>query len=51
MAMTNGHQLLQSRPLRVSAAETQLRDEIWLVHPRLNGHPSGNRWERDAPAW
>jgi pyruvate,water dikinase len=41
-----GIKLLQARPLHVSEpqAETQLRDEIWLAHPRLNGHPSGIGW-------
>ncbi len=41
-----GIKLLQARPLRVGKpqAETQLRDEIWLAHPRLNGHPSGIGW-------
>jgi pyruvate,water dikinase len=41
-----GIKLLQARPLHVAApqAETQLRDEIWLQHPRLEGHPSGIGW-------
>ena len=41
-----GIKLLQARPLHVDEpqAETQLRDEIWLRHPRLNGHPSGIGW-------
>src|SRR6266571_4090601 len=41
-----GIKLLQARPLNVGEpqAETQLRDEIWLAHPRLNGHPSGIGW-------
>src|SRR2546427_4878240 len=41
-----GIKLLQARPLHVGEprAETQLRDEIWLAHPRLNGHPSGIGW-------
>jgi pyruvate,water dikinase len=37
-----GLKLLQARPLRV--AEPQVPDEIWLGHPRLNGHPSGIGW-------
>src|SRR2546428_8060566 len=41
-----GIKLLQARPLHVGEpqAETQLRDQIWLAHPRLNGHPSGIGW-------
>jgi pyruvate, water dikinase len=34
--------LLQARPLRV--AEPRVPDEIWLQHPRLDGHPSGIGW-------
>jgi len=37
-----GIKLLQARPLRVG--EPQTPDEIWLAHPRLNGHPSGIGW-------
>ena len=37
-----GIKLLQARPLRVAAA--RVPDEIWLRHPRLNGHPSGIGW-------
>lgn len=38
-----GFKLLQARPLHVeSPLETkELADEIWLQHPRLNGHPAG----------
>jgi pyruvate,water dikinase len=32
-----GFKLLQARPLHTQAAEVP--DEIWLKHPRLNGHP------------
>ena len=41
-----GIKLLQARPLHLGEpqAETQLRDEIWLAHPRLNGHPCGVGW-------
>jgi pyruvate,water dikinase len=41
-----GIKLLQARPLHVGEpqAQTQLRDEIWLARPRLNGHPSGIGW-------
>jgi pyruvate, water dikinase len=38
----SGIKLLQARPLRV--AEPHVPDEIWLQHPRLNGHPSGIGW-------
>jgi pyruvate,water dikinase len=37
-----GIQLLQARPLRV--AEARVPDDIWLQHPRLDGHPSGIGW-------
>jgi pyruvate,water dikinase len=37
-----GIKLLQARPLHVG--EPQVPDEIWLRHPRLNGHPSGIGW-------
>src|SRR5262249_54943334 len=38
-----GFKLLQARPLHVDSAleSTELADEIWLHHPRLNGHPAG----------
>jgi len=41
-----GIKLLQARPLRVAeaTAETKLRDEIWLQHPKLDGQPSGIGW-------
>jgi pyruvate,water dikinase len=38
----SGIKLLQARPLHV--AEAQVPDDIWLQHPRLNGHPSGIGW-------
>ncbi|HEY7674290.1 MAG TPA: PEP/pyruvate-binding domain-containing protein [Burkholderiales bacterium] len=34
-----GIKLLQARPLHL--AEAAVPDELWLQHPRLNGHPSG----------
>jgi pyruvate,water dikinase len=34
--------LLQARPLHLQPA--QVPDEIWLQHPRLNGHPAGVGW-------
>lgn len=37
-----GFKLLQARPLQV--AEATVPDEIWLRHPRLNGHPAGVGW-------
>jgi len=37
-----GIKLLQARPLHVG--EPRVPDEIWLAHPRLNGHPSGIGW-------
>jgi pyruvate,water dikinase len=37
-----GIKLLQARPLRV--AEARVPDEIWLQHPKLDGHPSGIGW-------
>jgi len=37
-----GIKLLQARPLQVGPA--QVPDEIWLKHPRLNGHPAGIGW-------
>ena len=41
-----GIKLLQARPLRVAkaTAETKLRDDIWLQHPKLDGQPSGIGW-------
>lgn len=38
----SGVKLLQARPLHVGTA--RVPDEIWLEHPRLNGHPSGAGW-------
>jgi pyruvate,water dikinase len=37
-----GFKLLQARPLLVEPAHVP--DEIWLQHPRLNGHPAGVGW-------
>ena len=37
-----GFKLLQARPLHV--APIQVPDEIWLQHPKLNGHPAGIGW-------
>jgi pyruvate,water dikinase len=37
-----GIKLLQARPLAV--APPQVPDEIWLNHPRLQGHPAGIGW-------
>jgi pyruvate,water dikinase len=37
-----GIKLLQARPLRV--ADPRVPDDIWLQHPRLDGHPSGIGW-------
>jgi pyruvate,water dikinase len=38
----DGFKLLQARPLHMQAAHVP--DEIWLQHPRLNGHPAGVGW-------
>ncbi len=38
----DGFKLLQARPLHLEAA--YVPDEIWLQHPRLNGHPAGVGW-------
>ncbi len=38
----DGFKLLQSRPLHVEAPIVP--DQIWLQHPRLNGHPAGIGW-------
>jgi len=49
-ADARGVVLLQARPLTVTGlsaqarVETKMRDEIWLQHPRLTGHPSGIGW-------
>jgi pyruvate,water dikinase len=44
----SGFKLLQARPLpcpRPHAGEVEVvPDEIWLKHPRLNGHPAGIGW-------
>jgi pyruvate,water dikinase len=37
-----GFKLLQGRPLHMQPAIVP--DEIWLQHPRLNGHPAGVGW-------
>ncbi len=37
-----GIKLLQARPLHMAAPHVP--DEIWLQHPRLNGHPAGVGW-------
>ena len=37
-----GFKLLQARPLHMQAAEAP--DDVWLHHPRLNGHPAGVGW-------
>ena len=37
-----GFRLLQARPLHLQAA--YVPDDIWLQHPRLNGHPAGVGW-------
>ncbi len=37
-----GFKLLQARPLHLEPAP--VRDEIWLRHPGLNGHPAGVGW-------
>jgi pyruvate,water dikinase len=38
----SGFKLLQARPLHMQAADVP--DDIWLHHPRLNGHPAGVGW-------
>ena len=38
----DGFKLLQARPLHMEAVHVP--DEIWLQHPRLNGHPAGVGW-------
>ena len=38
-----GFKLLQARPLHMSS-RPQVPDEIWLKHPKLNGHPAGIGW-------
>ncbi|HUH92072.1 MAG TPA: PEP/pyruvate-binding domain-containing protein [Casimicrobiaceae bacterium] len=42
---TAGFKLLQARPLYVEEAPpARATEEIWLRHPRLNGHPAGIGW-------
>ena len=38
----SGFKLLQARPLHVQPI--QVPDDIWLQHPKLNGHPAGIGW-------
>ena len=38
----SGFKLLQARPLHLQPI--QVPDEIWLQHPKLNGHPAGIGW-------
>ena len=38
----HGFKLLQGRPLHMQKAE--VRDDIWMHHPRLTGHPAGVGW-------
>jgi pyruvate,water dikinase len=42
VADETGIKLVQARPLRIS--DSKVPDEIWLQHPRLDGHPSGIGW-------
>ena len=42
VADESGIKLVQARPLRVS--DSKVPDDIWLQHPRLDGHPSGIGW-------
>lgn len=37
-----GFKLLQARPLHMEPGKVP--DEVWLHHPRLNGHPAGIGW-------
>lgn len=37
-----GFKLLQARPLHMEPAKVP--DDVWLHHPRLNGHPAGIGW-------
>src|SRR5450631_4375214 len=37
-----GFRLLQARPLHMEPAKVP--DDVWLHHPRLNGHPAGIGW-------
>ena len=38
----HGFKLLQGRPLHMEQAPVP--DDIWMHHPRLNGHPAGVGW-------
>jgi pyruvate,water dikinase len=38
----DGFTMLQARPLHLQAPHVP--DDIWLRHPRLNGHPAGIGW-------
>jgi pyruvate,water dikinase len=38
----DGFTMLQARPLHLQAPHVP--DDIWLQHPRLNGHPAGIGW-------
>ena len=38
----DGFKLLQARPLHMEPAKVP--DDVWLHHPRLNGHPAGIGW-------
>ena len=42
VADERGIKLVQARPLRIS--DSKVPDDIWLEHPRLEGHPSGIGW-------
>jgi pyruvate,water dikinase len=37
-----GFKMLQARPLHLQASEVP--DDVWMHHPRLNGHPAGVGW-------
>jgi phosphoenolpyruvate synthase/pyruvate phosphate dikinase len=37
-----GFKLLQARPLHMEPAKVP--DDVWLHHPKLNGHPAGIGW-------
>ena len=39
-----GFKLLQARPLPPPCRVGVVPDQIWLRHPRLNGHPAGIGW-------
>ncbi len=42
VADETGIKLVQARPLRIS--DSKVPGDIWLEHPRLEGHPSGIGW-------